>query len=154
MTAPKHKKRAHHHIDVLDIATKLAKSRDERMTDLRTAVLQIFMAHPAPLGAYDLRDKINSKRNKKIEPASIYRCLDFFVSLGVVVKLESQNSFMLCQHIGEQHQHVLMLCNTCGTTSELHDDQAIARLDKQAKASGFIPSHHVLEIHGLCRSCQ
>lgn len=124
------------------------------MTSLRIAVLNIFMAHPAPLGAYELRDKINHKRSKKIEPASIYRCLDFFVSLGVVVKLESQNSFMLCQHIGEQHQHVLMLCNACGTTSELHDDQAIARLDKQAKASGFVPSHHVLEIHGLCRSCQ
>lgn len=154
MTAAKAKKHAHTHPDVLDIATSLAKARDERMTSLRTAVLNVFLAHPSPLGAYDLRDKINAKRAKKIEPASIYRCLDFFVSLGVVVKLESQNSFMLCQHIGEKHQHVLMLCNTCGTTSELHDDQAIERLDKQAKASGFIPSHHVLEIHGLCRACQ
>ena len=153
MAAAKNHKTQHHQ-HIIDTATKLALSRDERMTSLRSDVLKVFMAHPAPLGAYDLRDKVNAKRIKKIEPASIYRCLDFFVSLGVVVKLESQNSFMLCQHIGEQHQHVLMLCNGCGTTSELHDDQAIQRLDKQAIATGFVPSHHVLEIHGLCRSCQ
>ncbi len=148
-----HKKTDYHH-HVVEAATALAKTQGERMTSLRCEVLQILMAQTSPLGAYDLRDKLNAKRTKKVEPASIYRCLDFFVSLGVVVKLESQNSFMLCQHIGEKHQHVLMLCTRCSTTSELHDDSAIQRLDKQAKASGFVPSHHVLEIHGLCRSCR
>lgn len=140
--------------DIMNIVTVLAKTQGERMTDLRREILKALMAHPAPLGAYDLRDKLNARRARKIEPASIYRSLDFFISLGVVVKFESQNSFMLCQHIGEKHQHVLMLCNQCGTTSELHDDAAIQRLDKQAKAWGFMPLHHVLEIHGLCRECQ
>lgn len=147
------KKHAHQH-HVLETATQLAKAKGERMTGLRSDVLNILLAQSTPIGAYELRDKINAKRDKDVEPASIYRCLDFFVALGIVVKLESQNSFMLCQHIGEQHQHVLMLCNACGTTAELHDDAAIHRLDKQAKASGFTPSRHVLEIHGLCRSCQ
>ena len=147
-------KKANYQNHVLEIATGLAKAQGERMTTLRGEVLRVLIAQTKPLGAYDLRDKLNAKRSKKIEPASIYRCLDFFVSLGVVVKFESQNAYMLCQHIGEKHQHVLMLCTKCSTTSELHDDQAIQRLDKQAKASGFIPSHHVLEIHGLCRACQ
>lgn len=151
----KHKRDKQHFIAVV---TDMIKGRGERMTELRLDVLNLLLQQTNPIGAYDLRDKLNAQkekaREKKIEPASIYRCLDFLVSLGVVVKLESQNAFILCEHIGEQHQHVLMLCNDCGATAELHDDVAVRRLDKNALSLGFTPQHHVLEIHGTCRDCQ
>ncbi|MCE2869459.1 MAG: transcriptional repressor, partial [Xanthomonadaceae bacterium] len=47
-----------------------------------------------------------------------------------------------------------LICDRCQTAIELEDESIARSLDAKAQALGFAPGAQVLEVHGLCRTCQ
>lgn len=128
--------------------------RGLRLTPLRAEVLQLVAEADGPVKAYDLLDRMKSARGGVAAPPTVYRALDFLLEHGFIHKLASVNAFISCHHPrANQHQVPFLICDGCQMAVELEDEQTARQLEAQARALGFQPQGHTLEVHGLCATC-
>ncbi|MGB9152780.1 MAG: Fur family transcriptional regulator [Alphaproteobacteria bacterium] len=138
---------------LIDAVQEMSKARGERMTSVRRDVIVALARLKEPHGAYQILAELNQKRTPKLSAMSLYRTLDFLTKLGVVIKLESQNTYKLCAEHDNEHNHLMIICDGCGGTQEVDDLAASKKLQSLAHKHGHILKHHVIELHGLCASC-
>ncbi|WP_133130998.1 transcriptional repressor [Legionella yabuuchiae] len=125
-----------------------------KLTSLRREVLFILWQAEKPMKAYDVLEQLlKSKPNAK--PPSIYRALDFFLSQGVVHKIESIQSYTLCCEPDKQLvSEVLMVCDHCRQVTEMHDPTLQALVLTLTEAHAFKLRQDVIELKGLCKQCR
>jgi Fur family zinc uptake transcriptional regulator len=145
---------AHDVAHILEQAEVKTRLKGERFTTLRKEAIQALMRAGKPLGAYDLLKIMNKGRAKKISAMSLYRTLDYLQTLGLAIRLESKNAYMLCHHSEHEHGHVIMVCDDCGETKEIEEQEINKRLRKLAVANKLKLQHNIVELHGLCSRCQ
>ena len=116
-------------------------------------MLAILGRSPAPLGAYAILDELARREGKPVAPPTVYRALEFFLEHGFLHKIESRNAYAPCEHVGHDHQGVLLLCEKCGRSDEIEDDQVAQLLRQAAERAGFAPHRQTVELQGLCRAC-
>lgn len=135
-------------------AQLLSEQRGVRLTPQRRQVYQIILEINRAVSAYDLLDELKlSEPNAK--PPTIYRALDFLLTQGLIHKVESTNSYVACCQPGNtKHSSQLLLCDSCGSVEECHANTLSNELEKTANQLHFAVSHHVIETHGICSSCQ
>ena len=140
--------------ETLARAEEACSTRGLRLTPLRRRVLEILAQSHAPLGAYDIVEKL--KKVKESSPAmSVYRALDFLTGEGLAHRIESKNAFLACSGGHEGGDIVLfMLCERCGTVAEVNSSVLGRDLAQAAKAVYFTPKVPVLEVSGLCGRCR
>ena len=138
---------------LIESVQKLSKARGERMTDVRRDVLVILSQLTKPHSAYQILAELNKKRTQTLSAMSLYRTLNFLIDLGIVIKLESQNAYQLCIEQDNDHSHLLLICDTCGTVYEVTVQVASKKLQALAKQHGYILKHHAVELHGSCAKC-
>jgi len=140
--------------DALARAEVACDERGRRLTPLRRRVLQTLAESHAPLGAYDIVEKL--KKTREPAPAmSVYRALDFLLAEGLAHRIESKNAFLACTHGHDTDDIVLfMLCERCGTVAEVTSTAVGRDLAQAAKGVGFSAKARVLEVSGLCTSCR
>lgn len=135
-------------------AQSLCEQRGVRLTAQRERVYGIIIQSKRAISAYDLLDVLR-ETEPQAKPPTVYRALDFLLSQGFVHKVESTNSFIACCLPGhEQHCSQLLICDKCGAVEECHVDTLSTALKEKAHQAGFEVSHHVIETHGICRTCQ
>ncbi len=115
-------------------------------------VLAILRRHRRPLSAYDVLGELRES-NPKIAPTTIYRALSALTERGRVHRLESLNAFIACQGDRHHHAYILSICDDCGAVEESVAPDLLKALSSIAGRSGFAPTRHVIEVHGLCASC-
>ncbi|MGI9505695.1 MAG: transcriptional repressor, partial [Geminicoccaceae bacterium] len=98
--------------------------------------------------------RLSELRQRRTTPVAAYRGLNFFCRVGLVIRLESRNAFVLCAHPDHPHDCVFLLCGTCSEVKEVVDDRLSDLLERRAKEAGFVTKRRVIEIHGLCKSCR
>ena len=140
--------------ETLARAEEACSTRGLRLTPLRRRVLEILAQSHAPLGAYDIVEKL--KKSKEPAPAmSVYRALDFLTGEGLAHRIESKNAFLACSGGHEGGDIVLfMLCERCGTVAEVNSSVLGRDLAQAAKAVYFTPKGPVLEVSALCGRCR
>lgn len=140
--------------DTLARAEEACGERGLRLTPLRRRVLEMLAESHAPLGAYDIVEKL--KKAKEPAPAmSVYRALDFLVEEGLAHRIESKNAFLACTHGHDSEDIVLfMLCENCRTVAEVTSSAVGKDLAQAARGVGFRTKARVLEISGLCTACR
>ena len=131
------------------------QKRGVQMTALRREVVGIFADADQPLGAYTIIQRLSEAQHRIVAPPTVYRTLDFLVENGFVVKIESRQTYVACDHIGHAHDHhgIVFSCAKCGRTVEIEShavDQAIAAV---AGKLGFKVERKVFEVDGLCAEC-
>ena len=130
--------------------------RGLQMTALRRDVAAILADADQPLGAYAIIQKLSEAQSRIVAPPTVYRTLDFLVDNGFVVKIESRQAYVACDHVGHDHDHhgIVFSCTKCGRTVEVDSailDREIAAL---AEREGFTVEHKVMEVEGLCGACR
>ena len=124
----------------------------EQFTPLRRGVLGVFRSLNRPMGAYDLAPICTEQLRRQIYPASVYRVLQFWCELGVVVHLSGHNTFVLTET--PDGAHLVFVCTQCGRALQ-HDDQGTnTALRRVARALNFVPSASPIEIDGICVRCR
>ncbi|MBE9476834.1 MAG: transcriptional repressor, partial [Proteobacteria bacterium] len=88
------------------------------------------------------------------QPPVVYRALDFLVANGFAHKIEKLNAYSACGHPGKAHAPVFMICRTCKSVVEAQTEPLRGFLGSTAKAAGFLIERTVIEIEGLCPTCQ
>jgi Fur family transcriptional regulator, zinc uptake regulator len=139
-----------------DWARQVEKFCDERglqLTPLRRQVLAILSRAPAPLGAYAIIEELSREQGKGVAPPTVYRTLDFFMDNGFLHKIESRNAYAPCEHLGHRHQGILLICARCGRTDEIESPRFDELLRETAAKAGFFAQRQVVEVEGLCGSC-
>jgi Fur family zinc uptake transcriptional regulator len=149
----------HHHngkCDVeheLDAAARWCLARGEKLTDQRREVLTMLLSASGSMKAYDLLAEIQ-KHKPTAAPPTVYRALDFLVSVGLAHKLESMNAFVACRDFSTPHHGVMFICDRCHSVTELHDPALAQYMAAQADKIGFTVAPQDVELHGACAACR
>jgi Fur family zinc uptake transcriptional regulator len=140
--------------DAIAHAEAICAARKERLTPIRRQVLEALLASHAPLGAYELIDRL-AAGGARPAPITIYRALDFLREQGLVHRIESRNAFIACVHTHAAGDLVVFLiCERCGAVGEAASLEVAATLKSAARAAGFTPKSPVIEISGVCTHCR
>ena len=131
----------------------LCRERGQRLTRPRRAVLAKLLSAGRPLSAYELLDLLRPEDGKSTA-ASVYRTLDFLMALGIVHRLESTRSFVLCGHPGGPHWVQFLICRRCGQVVEAEDQRIAAATERLGQRLGFALDQRIVELTGVCEGCQ
>lgn len=133
---------------------KKSKEAEQKLTRNEGLVFGALENASSPLSAYTILDGLRDEGVRA--PLQIYRALEKLVALGKVHKLESLNAFIACSHphCGTHSVSAFGICDKCETVFEIADDGLNANLQELAKAHSFISNRAVIELRGICATCQ
>lgn len=140
--------------DALSRAEKTCGGRGLRLTPLRRRVLEILAQSHAPVGAYEIVEKLG-ETGSPAPAMSVYRALDFLVAEHLAHRIESRNAFLACAFGHDRAEPVMFLiCEKCGTVAEMQAAAFARDVSKVAKSAGFEPKSSVVEVSGTCEACR
>lgn len=122
-----------------------------KRTRPRELVLQVLKEATQPLSALDINAAIE-KQGSPTWLSTVYRVLDSFEQIGLVVKMSVMNSDMALYELNHhQHKHyaVCVDCHKVIPMSNCPVEQFVPKL----KENGFQVTGHNLEIFGHCQEC-
>ncbi len=146
------------------MANKLAKEvfleyltrQGLKVTRPRLKILEtIFSREKFHFQADDLLDIVNAraKAKDKVSRATVYRTLELMEECGLVRKERYKDQVGIYERtIGDEH-HDHLICTECGRVYEFHSPQLEQMKTKIARSHKFTPTHHVLQIFGVCEYC-
>jgi Fur family zinc uptake transcriptional regulator len=136
---------------------KLAEERcaeaGKRLTPARLGAYAELLSAGRPLSAYELLALLSQRQGRKIAPLTVYRHLDFLISVGLVHRLETTQSYVPCLHPDSTHESQYLMCSSCGQADELESKRVAELLKQLASQHGFRTQHAVVEIQGVCGAC-
>lgn len=134
-------------------AEMICSDHNAQLTPLRKKVFELVWqnGHNA-VKAYDLLDKLKDKE-PSAKPNTIYRALDFLMENKLIHKIESQNSFIGCNHPSRQHKCAFLICEKCMKVEECCGDDIIQSIASSIDSKGFTINNITLEISGFCDDC-
>ena len=160
MSAERHRtgdSEAHDHAHCVDVALgradRLCEGRGVRLTELRRRVLELVWQSHAPVGAYEIMERLAAERGR-VGPPTVYRALDFLAEQGLVHRLDSLNAFIGCSAPAEGHKAYFLICGACRTVIELNDSAVAKALGEAATRAGFTIESETVELAGLCARCR
>ena len=124
-----------------------------RLTPVRRRVLELILSSDQPTGAYALLGELRRGRGK-LGPPTVYRALEFLLANKLIHKVETSSAFIACGDIEHPHESQFMICDDCGATEELRDDEIVQSLRRLAEGRGFAVARQVIEARGLCPACR
>ena len=136
----------------LEQAEALCRERGARLTPLRRRVLEIIWESHAPMGAYDVLERMNENGGRSAPP-TVYRTLDFLLKHGLIHRIESRKAFVGCSTPGNAHKAQFFICRDCGTVAETHSEEIGEAIEASATRAGFLVETPVMEINGRCQEC-
>jgi len=120
-------------------------------TPQRMSIIDELCTARKNLSAYDLRDSLKNK-GSSFNISTIYRVLDFWIDVGVVHKMESSNTYLVCNDSHTNHFHVLLHCTSCKSVEESCQVSAMLSLPTSNKFK--VSGGQAVELNGLCRKCK
>ena len=100
-----------------------------------------------------LSEKVSQNEGRRVAANSVYRILDLFVSSNLAMRVESANAYVANEHPGCLHDCIFLICDNCGQTTHLDDDNVTTGVREAAKSAGFAASRPVIEVRGKCGDC-
>jgi len=134
-------------------AQRICAMRGARMTPVRQRVLELILKAGQPTRAYALLAQLEHERGK-LGPPTVYRALDFLLAHKLIHKVETSNAFVACSDVEHSHQSQFMICEDCGATEEIRDDEIVRSLRRLGEGRGFAVERQIIEARGLCPACR
>lgn len=122
------------------------------LTPFREAVLRQIACCPQPLGAYDIAARLSGELGKAVAPNSVYRVLDVLIACGVVRRVESKHAYCLADPAAGAGS-VLLMCEGCGSVEAVEAGGIEEAVNLQTTAAHFRAVRKVIEVTGICQSC-
>lgn len=135
------------------VTTRLAE-HDLRYTSGRREIVTTLRRAGGPVTLPELLDLADD-----VPQSSAYRNLAVLAEAGVVRRLVHGGDhahYELAEELTEHHHH--LICAECGLVRDFTLPPALERaLDREfavvAADVGFVPAHHVVDVHGRCADC-
>ncbi|MBL4614985.1 MAG: transcriptional repressor [Magnetovibrio sp.] len=137
----------------LQRAEDICTAKDVRLTQIRRQVFELVWQSHNPVGAYDVLEGLRDGQ-RKAQPPTVYRALDFLMEHGLIHRIESLNAYIGCAVPGDEHAGQFLICRDCGVAAELLDKRIDDAIGKGAKAAGFSIERPTVELEGTCAHCR
>jgi Fur family ferric uptake transcriptional regulator len=137
----------------MDILQRYMDANGLKSTNQRDAIVDAFFQSPGHMAIGDLHQLV-LKQNPKIGYATVYRTLRMLVECGLAAERHFGDGQTRYEPHEVDHHHDHLICRSCGTIVEFHNDE-IERLQKVlAQGYGYTVESHRHELYGLCGTCQ
>ena len=144
-----------HEGDSLTHAAQGALERaGEQWTSMRASVFEALAGFERPASAYDIAEAVSKAEGRRVAANSVYRILDLFVAANLARRVESANAYVANAHPDCRHDCIFLVCDDCGQTTHVDDDQLSNSVRKAALKAGFLPLRPVIEVRGRCAECE
>jgi Fe2+ or Zn2+ uptake regulation protein len=137
-----------------DLAEARLRRVDQRYTAGRRAVIELLASAGHPVSIGDITGRLPG-----LPRSSAYRHLVDLEIVGLVRRVAASDEFArfeLAEDLTEHHHH--LLCVNCGKVTDVTPSAAFEQsvsdtVDQLAKAEGFQPHSHRLDVLGVCADC-
>lgn len=128
--------------------------RDMRLkvTEQRMAILKALTAGRAHVTAQEVFETLN-EGHPEIGFATVYRFLRKMTEHNLVTEVR-MGGLPARYELTPRKHHDHLTCTRCGRIVEFENSQIENLQERVARDHGFLLTHHVLELYGLCRKCQ
>jgi len=131
---------------------ELLRAAGYKITPARLSVLNVLSAANRPLSAQDILEKLQVPRRRiQINYVTIYRSLNAFESNALVrrVPIERDSNYYELADGEEDY----FICQECGKVYPFRSSVGEYIL-KDMKKIGCVPTHHSLQVYGICEQCR
>ncbi|NND74634.1 MAG: transcriptional repressor [Ilumatobacter sp.] len=126
-----------------------------RYTSGRRAIVEGLRRADGPITLPELLES-----SPDLAQSSAYRNLSLLEDAGVVRRLvhgSEHAHFELSESLTEHHHH--LICESCGLVRDITLDDTLERtldrsFDQLAAVEGFRPTHHTVDVYGVCGDCE
>ncbi len=133
-------------------AETVCRKAGVRLTEQRRRVLEVIGRSHKATGAYDVLEAMEIK-GRRTAPITVYRALDFLMSVGLVHRISCLNAFTACHYRHEQSPVQLLICKACGAVGELEEHKVTQAIQTAAAKAGFAIDEPFVEVTGKCAHC-
>jgi Fur family transcriptional regulator, zinc uptake regulator len=148
-----HAHNLHEGLSLTEAARMALMRSGEQWTAMRADIFESLKAFEKPASAYDIADAVSKARGKRVAPNSVYRILDVFVGANIATRVESANAYIANAHPDCVHDCIFLVCDSCGQTTHIDNDQVSGDVRTAAEKAGFTPIRPVIEVRGTCADC-
>lgn len=131
---------------------RIVREMGLKVTSQRLAILEALTDGRAHVTAQEVFEVVNS-RHPEIGFATVYRFLRKMTELNYVTEVR-MGGLPARYELTPHHHHDHLTCTRCGRIVEFENMQIESLQSAVAREHGFLLTHHVLELYGLCRHCQ
>ena len=139
------------------------QGRGYRITAGRKAILDVLMEDPQQhLSAEDIYLKVHTS-HPGIGLTTIYRTLEIFVNMGLIVKFDfgdGRARYEILEETDSENHHHHLVCTQCKRIINYNDfiDEEIELLKKTekglSKKYNFDIKMHIIQFYGICKNCK
>lgn len=129
------------------------KKHHQKITKSRLELLDIIANYKKHFEIEELVTYI--QRTKKLASrATIYRTIKLLMDFGVIKEIIKQNNKTIYEFCPSESHHDHLICTSCNKIIEFLNEDIEKLQEEICKSHKFLPTHHRLEIFGLCKECQ
>ncbi len=122
------------------------------LTKNQRIVLNLLQDSGEPLKAYFILDSL--KKEGLNSPLQVYRALDKLVELGKIHKVESLNSFIICNNSNCASNTAFTICERCGKVKEIKNNNLTEGVNELVRENKLNITRYNLEFYVVCKSCK
>ena len=126
--------------------------KNQTLTKNQRIVLNLLQDSGEPLKAYFILDSL--KKEGLNSPLQVYRALDKLVELGKIHKVESLNSFIICNNSNCASNTAFTICERCGKVKEIKNNNLTEGVNELVRENKLNISRYNLEFYVVCKSCK
>jgi len=139
--------------DELAVIERYMREHGLRWTSQRRLIAEVALSEHTHFTAEELLD-LCREEDRGVSRATVYRTLTMLEEAGFVEGLDTGDGGRKFEHVLGHAHHDHMVCTTCGSILEFHDDELEQRQELAAQRHGFRITSHSLKLFGLCQGCQ
>ena len=126
--------------------------KNQTLTKNQRIVLNLLQDSGEPLKAYFILDSL--KKEGLNSPLQVYRALDKLVELGKIHKVESLNSFIICNNSNCASNTAFTICERCGKIKEIKNNNLTEGVNELVRENKLNITRYNLEFYVVCKTCK
>ena len=126
--------------------------KNQTLTKNQRIVLNLLQDSGEPLKAYFILDSL--KKEGLNSPLQVYRALDKLVELGKIHKVESLNSFIICNNSNCASNTAFTICERCGKVKEIKNNNLTEGVNEFVRENKLNITRYNLEFYVVCNTCK
>ena len=126
--------------------------KENNLSKNQKIIFDIIHNSSEPLKAYSILFNVQKKGINA--PLQVYRALDKLVEIGKIHKIESRNSFIVCNNSNCASNTVFAICERCGNVKEIKNSDLSEGVKELVKKNRMNVTRYNLEFFVLCKSCK
>lgn len=123
-----------------------------RITQPRLAVIRALLEDDSYASPSEIRERAK-RYYPTIGLVTVYRTLDLLSELGFVRRIHAEDGCHSYATANNGHHHHL-ICRRCGAAIEFQGCDLSSFLARVSRQTGYTIEDHLLELVGVCSTCQ